>query len=234
MAILVNEINCLDAWLKVSNLILVNGQQENVLITIDHPCDFTNLRTWLTVRNPKRIDLNADHIRHVVNTIFPYNLSILCANRSDLYLKYRSIYLNGNNRRWGTYFQRLISFDKHFQNNGANQLENAIIALNGGSPQHHYIVFHLTAVNLNSNVAPMGAPCWHFGEITINNDNTIDLVAIYRKHDYFNKAFGNFIGLAKLLEFICNNTGRIPGKLIVHSINAFNNSTRNNLVRLIA
>jgi len=234
MAILVNEVNCLTAWLAVSNLIVQGGQQENVLITIDNPCDFNDLHTWLIDRNPKRIDANADSIRHVINTIFPYNLSNLCRDRIDLYLKYRSIYLKGANRRWGTYFQRLISFDKHFQNNGVNQLENAIQALNGGSPQHHYIVFHLTAVNLNSNVAPMGSPCWHFGEITINNDNTIDLVAIYRKHDYFNKAFGNFIGLSKLLAFICHNSGKVPGKLIVHSINAFNNSSRNNLVRLIA
>jgi len=80
----------------------------------------------------------------------------------------------------------------------------------------------------------MGAPCWHFGEITINHDRSINLVAVYRNHDYFNKTLGNFIGLSKLLEFICSETGRAPGSLIVHSINAFNGGSTNNLATLIA
>jgi len=234
MATLINQNNCFLAWKSVADLIVRNEQQENVLITIDQPCDFRDIKAWIKERNPKRVDSHADNIRHVINTIFPYGLSGLCGRRADLYSRYKSIYTKGTNRSWGTYFQRLISFDKHFTASGTNQLENAINALNGGSPQHHYIVFHLSAANLDSNVRPMGAPCWHFGEITINDDRSINLVAVYRKHDYYNKALGNFIGLAKLLEFICANTGREPGKLIIHSINAFNGNSRNNLATLIA
>jgi muramoyltetrapeptide carboxypeptidase LdcA involved in peptidoglycan recycling len=51
--------------------------------------------------------------------------------------------------------------------------------------------------------------------------------------DYFNKTLGNLIGLSKLLQFICIQSGRVPGKLIIHSANAYydcNNNTLNNII----
>lgn len=233
MAIIIQARDCLTAWQNASNIIIQNGEQRNLIITIDNPCDFTDLNLWIQNRNPKSISSNHDNIRHVINTIFPYNLERLCNNRHTLYQKYKLIYQNGNNRSWGTYFQRLTSFDNHYSNNGINQLEDSINALNGGSQQKNYIVFHLSARNLDSNVRPMGAPCWHFGEISINGDRSLNLTAVYRKHDYYNKAFGNFIGLSKLLDFICRETGRTPGQLVIHSINAYNSSTNANLSQLI-
>lgn len=233
MAQIIPGTDCLTAWQAASNYIVQHGPQNNLLLTIDSPCNFANLATWIIDRNPKSINPSADNIRHVINTIFPYRIASYIPNRHNLYQKYKTIYSKSRNRGWGTYFQRLISFDNHFNSNGLNQLEGAINALNGGSHQRSYIVFHLSARNLDSNVRPMGAPCWHFGEITINDDSSINLIAVYRNHDYFNKAFGNFIGLAKLLEFICRETGRTPGQLIIHSIKAYNASTNNNLSTLI-
>lgn len=232
MSVIINEENCVTAWETLSTLILNKGPQHNVMITISQPTDFGDLNELLKTKNPKKLDSTTSHIRQVVNTIFPYHLWELSPNRDALYTKYRSVYLKGKNRHWGTYFQRLISFDKHF-NGGINQLENAIDALNGGSPQRHYIVFHLTSGNLDSNIRPMGAPCWHFGEITVNDDRSLNLVAVYRAQDYFNKALGNFIGLSKLLEFICEQTNRPIGSLIVHAIYAYNGGSKSNLVRLI-
>jgi thymidylate synthase len=235
MALQIQSTNILGAWQEASSKILLEGPLDNLLITIDKPCIFDNLDTIIKNRNPKSINSNANNIRHVINTIFPYNLASLCPNRQFLYTKYKEIYLNGTGRKsWGTYFQRLVSYDNHFTNNGLNQLENAIVALNGGSPQKHYIVFHLSCRNLDSNTRPMGAPCWHFGEITINEDKSLNLVVVYRMHDYFQKALGNFIGLAKLLEFICKETNRATGKLIIHSIHAYNGaSVKSNLAALI-
>ena len=44
---------------------------------------------------------------------------------------------------------------------------------------------------------------------------------VYRSHDFINKALGNFVGLTRLLEFVCFHTGRRPGRLVCHSIRAF-------------
>ncbi|HEY1031603.1 MAG TPA: hypothetical protein VGD89_07510 [Flavipsychrobacter sp.] len=229
MAQTINGNNCFDAWQSAAQLIANHGAQNNLILTIQQPGDFVNLQNWLSDRNPKSIIRGADNLLSVIRTIFPYTLANYFPNRNDLYNKYRTIYQRGLNRSWGTYFQRLISFDNHFQNNGINQLEGAINALNGGSPQRAYIVFHLSARNLESNTRPMGAPCWHFGQITINDDRSLNLIAVYRLHDYFNKGLGNFIGLAKLLEFICRETNRPMGELVIHSIQAYSATSPKNL-----
>lgn len=66
-----------------------------------------------------------------------------------------------------------------------------------------------------------GGPCLQFVELLWNDDDSLDMVAVYRSHDYSTLALGNFIGLSDLLEFICLHTGKTPGKLTVHSVYAF-------------
>ena len=40
------------------------------------------------------------------------------------------------------------------------------------------------------------------------------LTAIYRSHSYVARALGNFLGLADLQAFICNETKLAPGPLV--------------------
>lgn len=234
MPTIISSNNCLSAWQNASQHILQNGgSASNIIVEVENPCDFTDFDKWVIDRNPKSVVPTSDNIRHVINTIFPYGLAGFFTNRNDFYSCYKEIYVKSNSTSWGTYFQRLISFDKHFRTSATNQLEAAINALNGNSPQRNYIVFHLSASHIDSNTRPMGAPCWHFGEITINDDRSLNLVAVYRAQYYFSKAFGNYLGLSKLLEFICKETGRTPGKLVVHAIHAVNDNNRRNLSQLI-
>ena len=226
MPILIHGASCFDAWYNTAEHLCnqPTGEDTNIVVSVTNPCDFTDLPQWVIQRNPKRIMAREDNIRHVINTIFPYQLKRHYPNRHDFYNKYEAIYATGRNRRWGTYFQRLISFGRGFNHGQTNQLEAAIRSLRGGSPQRFFITFHLTAVNVESNVRPLGGPCWQFGEVIRNSAGQIDLVAVYRNHDYFNKALGNFIGLAKLLEFICQESGQVPGQLIIHSIHGYSST----------
>lgn len=223
MATLINGTTCYDAWYNASNHIInqPTGDETNMIITISDPCNFTDLPLWIANHNPKNFHQQGDNIRHVINTIFPYKLRAYFPNRQDFYTKYSAVYSVSNNKKWGTYFQRLISFGKGINTTHPNQLENAINSLNGNSPQRFFINFHLTASSVESNVRPLGGPCWQFGELIKNRTGGIDFIVVYRNHDYFNKALGNFIGLSKLLEFICTESGQTPGNLIVHSIHAY-------------
>jgi hypothetical protein len=60
------------------------------------------------------------------------------------------------------------------------------------------------------------------------------MTAIYRNHDYFNKAFANFVGLGRLLGFICAQTSRAPGRLVCHSGHAYSAQGKRALENLIA
>jgi len=239
MAQIFSSNTCFDAWSAVSNMLLTDGPSENLIIEILHPCEFVNLDRWIQSFSPSLITGNPkDQIGNIINTIFPYKLANRVANRQELYSKYMSIYIRSRklkNQKWGTYFQRLIKFPDN--NNPAtyrNQLENAITALNSNSKCKNYITFHLTSVNIESNIRPIGAPCWQFGEITKDENNRVNLIAVYRNHDYFYKAFGNFIGLSKLLQYICGQTNCEPGKLIIHSTHAYFNSANFKLRGLLA
>ena len=234
--IIIRSNNCFDAWCDVSHYIIGHpkGEDKNVLIEIQNPMDFKDLADWIKKYDSRRIDSDkGDIVRHVINTIFPYRLQSYFSNRQDFYQEYGMIYSKSTKKGWGTYFQRLISFGKGINPQFPNQLEAAITALKGGSPQKYFITFHLTASNVDSNVRPMGPPCWQYGELIINDNGAVDLVAVYRNHDYFNKALGNFIGLAKLLEFVCKESGKTPGRLTVHSIHAFSSKGIRKLAALL-
>lgn len=239
MAKIFNCSNCYDAWSTVSEYLLDENFIHNTVIDINNCDDFTNLKLWEQNFCPSSITGNNKHrLTNIINTIFPYKLASRISNREELYKSYLTLYNRSRkirNQKWGTYFERLINFPNSSKSGiGFNQLENAICSLNGNSKAKNYITFHLTSVNIESNVRPIGAPCWQFSEIIKNSNQTLDLIAVYRNHDYFYKALGNFIGLSKLLLYICEQTNRQPGKLIIHSTHAYYNSSKLNFRKLIS
>lgn len=51
-------------------------------------------------------------------------------------------------------------------------------------------------------------------------DDKLCLFALFRSHDFGRKAYGNYIGLGRLLNFVCEKTGFHLGKLVVYSRSA--------------
>lgn len=242
MAQIITGNNLLDTWQSSCQFLRNNGKRAfNLILEIHDPTNFVYLNDWIDNRNPKNYG-GSDDINDVINTIFPFKTyeRNIFFNRNLFYDHYKRIYLRGkriNSRQsWGTYFQRLINYSKHFTNPiGVNQLEKAIIALSGDRVRRNSIVFHLTSSDLDSNTRLLGAPCWQFGEILWDGEtDRISLLVVYRNHDYFNKTLGNLIGLSKLLDFLCNESGKQPGKLIVHSANAYYNCSHSVLDLMIA
>jgi thymidylate synthase len=221
MATLIDGPNCVEAWRNAVDLLLLNGPTAtNVIVTINDPVHFDP--TWFTRFDPRAVYPEADWIRNVANTVFPQKSLNNSADRHAFYERYLRGHHRRKTRRWGTYFERLVQFgDK-----GENQVERVIVALNTwkNNPQAALTV-HLSSADTDS-LRPLGAPCWHFGEFLCPDRNTIELVAVYRNHDYFNKALGNFVALGRLLSFMCRETGRRPGKLVCHSVRAYYDATK--------
>lgn len=239
----ITATNNLQAWQQACLYLKNNGRScFNLLLEIDNPTDFTDLNLWMTDRNPINYG-GQDNIYDVVNTIFPYRFyeRNTFTNRENFYERYRDIYLRGKSinprQSWGTYIQRLISYSKHFNDFTApNQIENSIIALQRNITQKSSITYHLSSSNMDiCNTRLRGAPCWHFGELLCHsNTNTVDFLVVYRNHDYFNKTLGNLIALSKLLNFLCTESGRTPGRLIVHSANAYYSCNNNSIDNITA
>lgn len=66
-----------------------------------------------------------------------------------------------------------------------------------------------------------GNPCLQYLQFRLMSGNRLSLVALYRSHDYFNKALGNYIGLNDVASFVCRHTGRTLHTISVISLNPF-------------
>lgn len=260
---LVREKNCLGAWKKTSNLLLLEGKSaSNLLIEIEEPGFFDE--AWITDYNPKNVLLPGgkmgDDLRDVIHTIFPVKLVSKVTNRYDLYAYYLRTHLRksriGSKKHggWGTYFFRLICFDttrnvqnvikpkgtlkevsvqhqKHFMKN--NQLERVIHALADWKSKSKAAIYcHISAPSLDA-MQPIGSPCLQYIQFSQVSDGIVDMTVIYRNHDYFNKALGNFIGLGQLLKFVCKESKKKIGKLYCHSIRAYIDVSKTSMEELL-
>ena len=81
-------------------------------------------------------------------------------------------------------------------------------------------VLHLTSPETDG-PRSRGGPCLQYVQVLCPTSSTVALMAVYRSHDYFNKALGNFVGLGRLLSYICEATERTPAGLVCHSVSAF-------------
>jgi thymidylate synthase len=130
---------------------------------------------------------------------------------------------------WGTYFERLIRFGT----SGVNQLERAIASAENWERNHQAVlVFHVSSAETDG-IRVRGGPCLQYVQLLCPDAKTIELSAVYRSHDYYNKALGNLIGLARLLNFVASEVGRNPGSLTCHSMHAFLGGTKGNVQALI-
>lgn len=221
----VEQATSLDAWRAgVGMLLSAGGELSNLITTIHRPCTIET--SWLVDRSPNRFSNKGDDIRDVANTIFPEKLAIRASDRMSLYAMYlqrhdRTHRWKRGRHAWGTYFERLIRFPP----SGVNQLERVIEKLQTWPVRNTTgLVFHLSTPTVDA-PRTRGGPCWHYGELLWNADGSIDLVAVYRNHDFYNKVLGNFIGLGRLLQFICDQSGKKPGKLICHSVHAYHDGS---------
>jgi hypothetical protein len=231
-ALNVSGANAVEAWIAGANHIVASGSAYHLFTTIDAPCTFQ--ADWLRSYSPRRLGPTYDVLADVIQTIFPFRLSARIHQRNDLYAAYldrhnRAKRWTRNRGAWGTYFERMICFPP----TGVNQLEVAIEKLSTWQRVTTAFVFHLSCASIDG-PRRLGGPCWQFGELIWRDGNVLDLSVTYRNHDFFNKALGNFIGLGLLLEFICNSSGKVPGRLTCHSVHAYSSVSRAKLESLAA
>jgi hypothetical protein len=80
--------------------------------------------------------------------------------------------------------------------------------------------------NIDSNKI-MGAPCLNYVTIQTenvpnqNNIKIINMLAVYRNHDFTRRAYGNYLGLCNLLKYIAHETNSQIGTLTCVSSHAF-------------
>lgn len=224
----ISASDCINAWAAASRHLAgkTGTDDNNLIVSIDDPVAWRP--EWFAKIDPRTVHVKGENPGNVANTIFPLKTWTNSASRSELYERYSRAHRMGTQKRWGTYFLRLIDFGTSH----VNQLERAIDVLNGWEKEPGTaIVFHVSSAETDV-PRPLGGPCLQLCQLHAQA-NRIDMTSVYRNQDYFNKALPNFVGLGRLLGFICDQTGRSPGKLVCHSGHAYSSKGKAALVRLM-
>jgi hypothetical protein len=219
-----------DAWLAAARFVCKQGACVGLHVEIAEPmaCDAA-VATALDGALKSHGHIACKHVAH---TIFPEGLWRKNAggdperlfelyNRGGGYYdRLRRHRKASNHNDWGTYFQRLSCAD--FSRRGEGQLTQAIRALRRDAKPAGAIHLH-TSLPIDG-IRKIGGPCLQIVTVHAKREDaghSLSACALYRNHDFFQKALGNYVGLGHLLGFLAECSGMSVGALHVISGHAY-------------
>lgn len=148
------------------------------------------------------------------------------------YLDILPVLLSDRANRSGTYFSRIINWPGG-TTEGVNQLRLRICGLRRehslGRSTNNTLDIDLSADCMTSASSTGGVqvyaatdrrmrgfPCLVHISLTLYK-RTLHCTAVYRHHYLMSKAYGNLVGLSRLMRFLCQQTGFELGELVVHA-----------------
>ncbi len=226
-----------------------NARAINLCVVIEHAgAEDAGVRAVLDRFLSERRGKGVVPISTVANTIFPQSLYLPKLGdkaQSHLYEMYRagnSVRLRCPSNEHGTYFNRMIAWSG--QKGECNQLERAIARLRSQfakpNPKSSMYEVGVSAVEDAFGDEPtevedgtaqlriyspgvdnqlMGFPCLSHVSLKLF-ERRVHLTALYRNQHFIRKAYGNYLGLSRLLLFICREVGCAPGELVCISTHA--------------
>jgi thymidylate synthase len=227
--IVINADTIEDAWSQaICCLNDNNWELWDLVVRIATPTVYSkNLHTRLTEYARKHNLIEPNQVSY---TIFPHKLvrngrpfDEICRGYLE---KYYPMTRKAAHAGWGTYFHRMISYPtaRNGQVRRINQLGHIIAEIRKSKRVLRTAYTLVIPVPGGENTKPLGTPCLNSIAIRqepIGGNRVVSLLAIYRNHDFSQRAYGNYYGLSKLLEYIANETGSRCGSLTCVSSHAF-------------
>lgn len=197
------------------------------------------------LRDTRRDFANVQSMHTVANTVFPISLyrpdvdgaaARFVANA----LKCEQNRSHATHRQWGTYLGRLVAYPAR-DGGTTNQLAVALERLSGKDrewsdiyevpitrpdgdhdnpdwedpePESYATAGAVLHGDTRLDARRRGGPCLAHISLTLEND-AMSMLALYRRHSYITRAYGNFLGLARLLYFFAHESGHEVGNLLV-------------------
>ncbi len=150
----------------------------------------------------------------------------------EMYLDMLELILTADGNHRGTYFSRLISWPGN-ATGGVNQLRARIAQLrqkkSKGIGTFNAMDMDLAADSLPASESAdvrglqvyaasdrrtRGFPCLTHIDLTLL-DGVVHMAAVYRHQYLVTKAYGNLLGLCRLLRFVCEQSGHAVGELTI-------------------
>jgi len=228
--------NITDSWIAVVEYLFKNRNEAfNIVVQIKNPIELNDKVKCEYERFCKKYNLL--NIHQISYTIFPDTLykNVAKENADKLFELYNKNF-NRIKTSWGTYFNRMIYWPYYNRKNKKvvyiNQLKEIIFMLNKRNRIYrtpYFITISSPNVDLKK---PFGGPCLNYIALQLDRNDKgkkiINLLAVYRNHNFIERAFGNYIGLGQLLNFICKESNYNMGYLTCISSHAYISTDKRN------
>jgi hypothetical protein len=241
VALFVSEPNISAAWVGgLTKLVAAGGEAVNLIVTIADPvAEIDGVRATLEgfvgarrARNRKSVE----KVSTVANTLFPlswYRESLGDAAAAHLYeLEQETRHVSHRTANRGTYFQRLVAWpdpDKGEVNQLSRVIDRLSLARERGEERGNQYEVGVTGPMDEGFAAPIvvpghdnltrGFPCLSHISFSLHRGE-VHLTALYRSHDYVSRAYGNYIGLGRVLAFVGIESGWPIGEVTCISSSA--------------
>jgi len=240
MALFVSEKNVSTAWVAALDALLASGGDAvNLTVAIEDPtAEHTGVRQALDrfVGERRRTKHNSmELVSTVANTLFPtawYIERLGLKAEEHLYELERTTRPVSHRRNpRGTYFERMVAWPGP-KGVEFNQLDQVIRRLRSARDRGHkrgnaYEVG--VAMPADEVAMPVlvpgkdrttrGFPCLSHVSFSLHC-SVVHLSAIYRSHDFISRAYGNYLGLGRVLHFVSQQSGIPAGELTCLSASA--------------
>ena len=216
-----------DAWLAAATVVAAQPERHmpHLVVRIESP-----LSEDAGIRY--RVDgllasFRLQGVDSVANTIFPAVWAKDTPDPIDLAADYRDHYpalkkLAGSTR--GTYFGRMVAYPRA-EGRAADQFNCTIKKLrqsNKPGKQRWTSTYEMSIYNekMDGHAGLRGFPCMSHFAFHLHG-TTLHACAQYRNQDIVERAYGNYVGLAKLQNFVAKAADLVPGALTVFAGHAY-------------
>jgi len=247
MALFVSEPNISAAWVAgLTKLVEAGGEAVNLTVAIANPVtEIDGVRATLdefVAARRARNRNSVERVSTVANTLFPqswYRESLGDGAATHLYeLEHETRHVSHRTAKRGTYFERLVAWPDP-EKGRVNQLSRAIerlsVARERGEERGNQYEVGVTGPMEDGFAAPIvlpghdnltrGFPCLSHISLSLHRGE-VHLAALYRSHDYVSRAYGNYIGLGRVLAFVGNESGWPIGEVTCISSSATSEFSR--------
>jgi thymidylate synthase len=201
------------------------GKDFNVVIAIERPCVEVPEATRIIDALAHRFEMKST--MENANAIWPSFFARPGREATHVFadierFAVRAIKSACRNRH-DSYVERLVAWRSKESGQPVPQLQNILTRLQSevGKRAPKSSSYEIAIYSPGLDAAYMSFPCLSYLSFKYDRSlGQIHLTALYRNHTFLSHAYGNFVGLGRLIEFVCRQTGTTPGELVSISSHA--------------
>lgn len=201
------------------------GKDFNLVIAIQKPC--VEIREATRVIDELAKDLELRSTMENANAIWPSFFARPKRETSDVFCDIQRYAVpaikTACKNRHDSYVERLVAWRSTGSGAPVPQLQNVLTRLKKEvrNPAPKSSSYEISVYSPGLDAAYMSFPCLsHLSFKYDHHRGLLHLTALYRNHTYLSHAYGNFVGLGRLIQFVCRETETYPGELVSISTHA--------------